>query len=156
MSRHDKMAIMPTRPTRATLTGHRVFLRPPRRADQAAFVSGVRASRSLHGRWVSAPQTPAAYALYLARFARVSRAPSHAGFLVCRASDGALAGVFNFSEIVRGPFRSAYLGYYALAPLAGCGYMTEGFALALDAGFRRLGLHRIEANVQPDNLRSLA
>lgn len=150
------MTIMPTRSSRATLTGNRVLLRPPGRADQACFIAGARASKALHGRWVSPPATPAAFALYLTRFGRASRAPHHVGLLVCRTSDGALAGVFNFSEIVRGAFQSAYLGYYAFAPLAGCGYMTEGFALALDAGFRRFGLHRIEANVQPDNVRSLA
>lgn len=141
---------------RTTLTGNRVCLRPPRRADQSAFIAGVRASRKLHGRWVSAPQTPAVYGLYLARFARATREPLHAGLLACRVTDGALAGVFNFSEIVRGAFQSAYLGYYAFAPLAGQGLMTEAFALALDVAFRRLDLHRVEANVQPDNARSLA
>lgn len=144
------------RPVRSTLIGSRVLLRPPRRSDERAFLAGVRASRLLHGRWVSAPQIPAAYARYLDRFARSARAPVYAGYLVCRADDGALAGVFNFSEIVRGAFQSAYLGYYAFAPLAGHGYMTEGFALALDIAFRRLRLHRVEANVQPDNARSLA
>jgi len=70
--------------------------------------------------------------------------------------DDALAGVINFSEIVRGAFHSAYVGYYAFAPLAGDGYMAEGFALALEFAFRRLKLHRVEANVQPANRRSLA
>jgi len=144
------------RPPRATLTGNRVHLRPPRRADGAAFVAAVRTSRRLHGRWVSAPGTPAAYALYLSRYVRRVGLPANAALLVCRSGDEALAGAFNFSAIVRGPFESAYLGYYAFAPLAGHGYMTEGFALALDFAFRRLELHRVEANVQPDNARSLA
>lgn len=149
------MPIMPRRPLRATLTGNRVFVRPPRRADEAAFVAAVRSSRRLHGRWVSAPATPSAYALYLSRYARTGRMPLNAALLVCRSDDGALAGAFNFSEIVRGVFESAYLGYYAFVPLAGHGYMTDGFVLALDFAFRRLGLHRVEANVQPDNVRSL-
>ena len=34
--------------------------------------------------------------------------------------------------------------------------MTEAFALALDFAFRTLRLHRVEANVQPGNRRSLA
>jgi [ribosomal protein S5]-alanine N-acetyltransferase len=57
---------------------------------------------------------------------------------------------------VRGLFQSAYLGYYAFAPLAGGGYMSEGLALALDVAFRKLKLHRVEVNVQPTNRRSLA
>ena len=75
---------------------------------------------------------------------------------VLDGEDQALAGVINFSEIVRGAFESAYVGYFAFAPLEGQGYMSEGFALALDFAFRDFGLHRVEANVQPDNARSLA
>ncbi len=114
----------------------------------------ARASRRLHGAWAKAPSTPSHYASFVARYD--GRAPSHAGFLVLRNDDGALIGVFNFSEIVRGLFQSAYLGYYAFAPLSGKGYMTEGLALALDVAFRKLKLHRVEVNVQPSNRRSLA
>ena len=150
------MSIMPTRPKRATLAGNRVYLRPPKRVDQQHFIASARASRALHGSWVRAPETPAAYAAYVARYSPANASPIHVGFLVLRNDDDALAGVFNFSEIVRGVFRSAYVGYYGFAPLAGNGYMTEGFALALDIAFRQLRLHRIEANVQPANAPSLA
>jgi ribosomal-protein-alanine N-acetyltransferase len=140
----------------AAMMGKRVHLRLPRRSDQQAFVSAARASRRLHSGWVQAPETPAAYVAYAERYAFRGRSPRHAGFLVVRNDDGALAGVINFSEIVRGAFHSAFVGYYAFVQLAGDGYMTEGFALALDFAFRRLALHRVEANVQPANRRSIA
>ena len=57
---------------------------------------------------------------------------------------------------MRGAFLSAYLGYYAFAPHAGRGYMTEALVLLLDAAYRDVGLHRVEVNVQPTNARSLA
>ena len=82
--------------------------------------------------------------------------PKHAGFLVFRQEDDALVGVYNFSEIVRGAFQSAFLGYFAFSPLAGQGLMTEGLAAALDIAFRKLKLHRVEVNIQPSNARSLA
>ena len=147
---------MPTRKNAATLEGNRVHLRPPRRSDEAAFIARALASRTLHRRWVQAPDTPDAFAIYVDRYRRIGLATRHAGFLVVRNDDRALAGVINFSEIVRGAFLSAYVGYYAFSPLAGSGYMTEGFALALDFAFGPLELHRVEANVQPANTRSIA
>jgi ribosomal-protein-alanine N-acetyltransferase len=155
---------MPTSPMRSALPGlyrtSRLYVCPPRVADAGAFLAAVRASRRLHGAWVRAPHSPATYREYVARFgARAQRDPlaaKHAGVLVRRVGDDALIGVFNFSEIVRGAFYSAYLGYYAFAPHAGSGRMAEGLGLALDFAFRRLKLHRVEVNVQPRNTRSHA
>jgi ribosomal-protein-alanine N-acetyltransferase len=139
----------------ATLEGNLVHLRPPRRRDAQAFIARVAQSRSLHRRWVQPPDTPEAFAHYVQRFGRADTAARNVGFLVVR-NDDVLAGVVNFSEIIRGAFQGAYVGYYAFAPSAGYGYMSEGLALALDFAFDGLALHRIEANVQPANDRSLA
>jgi len=145
---------MPTRP-QPTIVGARVYLRPPRLADARAFLAATRVSRTLHGPWTRPPDTPARFAAFVARYGD-RRSAAHAGFLVVRRDDHALVGVFNFSEIVHGAFRSTYLGYFGFAPFAGQGYMTEGMALALDVAFRELALHRVEVNIQPSNLRSLA
>lgn len=147
---------MPTRPRPATITGPRVYLRPPRIDDAAAFLAAVRASRALHGPWTQPPHTKARYDAFVARFGADDEASTNAGYLVMRREDRALVGVFNFSEIVRGAFRSTYLGYMGFLPHTGHGYMTEGMALALDVAFRKLGLHRVEVNIQPTNMRSLA
>lgn len=132
----------------------RVRLAPPTPADAGAFVAAVLASRKLHGAWVAPPANPAAYRAWLARLA--VQPERNALLLARRIDDGALVGTIHFSEIVRGLFQNAYVGYYAFAPHAGQGYMSEGFALALDVAFRDLGLHRVEANVQPTNARSVA
>lgn len=139
----------------ATIAAVNVYLRPPRMSDARAFRAAVRASTDLHRPWTNAPATPARFAAFVRRYAARGRAPSHAGFLVFRRNDDALVGVYNFSEIVRGAFQSAYLGYFAFAPLAGTGLMSEGLAAALDIAFGQLKLHRVEVNIQPDNVRSL-
>ena len=148
---------MPTRPPRALLVGDRVYLSAPRRADATQFLAAVHASRRLHGAWVTAPLDRDAFDSYVARFGpRRSGSPTHVGYVARRRDDDSLVGVFNYSEIVRGAFHSAYLGYYGFRANTGKGYMKEGLALALDAAFGPLDLHRVEVNVQPANLRSIA
>jgi ribosomal-protein-alanine N-acetyltransferase len=151
---------MPAASKATFAVGDRVYLRRPRFADGASFLAAVRASRSLHANWVQAPKSAARFAAYVRRFAgpksKALASATHVGLLVCRIEDDAPVGVFNLSEIVRGAFWSAYLGYYALAQHAGRGYMAEGLALTLRVAFRTLKLHRIEVNVQPGNRRSIS
>ena len=147
---------MPTSMRATTLAGTNVYLRPPRLSDAVAFLRGVRSSAKLHRNWVKIPDSPRNFAAYVRRYTRRAKSSRHAGFLVLRRTDDALVGAYNFSEIAHGAFESAYLGYYAFAPLAAHGYMTEGLHLALDIAYRRLRLHRIEVNIQPTNFRSVA
>jgi ribosomal-protein-alanine N-acetyltransferase len=80
---------------------------------------------------------------------------SHWGFLVCHRDTGAIAGVIDISNAVRGSFQSAYLGYYAFAGCDRQGLMREGLQAVLRYAFRTLKLHRLEANIQPGNIASI-
>jgi [ribosomal protein S5]-alanine N-acetyltransferase len=75
---------------------------------------------------------------------------AHLSYWIC-TGDGELAGVININEIVRGIFCSGYLGYYAFVPHNGRGFMQKGLRAVLKEAFRRQRLHRLEANIQPDN-----
>jgi ribosomal-protein-alanine N-acetyltransferase len=130
----------------------RVYLRAPARSDQAEFLALMQASRSFHRPWASAPTDEERFAAYLAD----ARRPDFEAMLVCRAQDGAILGFFNLSQIVRRSLQSAYLGYAVGKLHAGRGYMREGLELVLRHAFLTLRLHRIEANIQPDNLASIA
>lgn len=130
----------------------RVYLRSPHEDDSLPFLEAVKASRRLHKPWVSPPQTEADFQDWLER----SRRTTHFAALVCRTECDSIVGVFQLSEIVLGPFRSAYLSYFAMAKFAGQGHMTEGLHLLLGYAFRTLRLHRIEANIQPGNAPSIA
>ena len=81
---------------------------------------------------------------------------SHRGFLVVSHETGEMVGVINLNHIIRGSLRGAFLGYYAFAPNAGQGLMHEGMLLVLKHAFQKLKLHRLEANIQPGNLASIA
>jgi len=130
----------------------RVVLRPPTAADCDEFIASMRASRKLHRPWIYMPETPDRYVAYLARV----HDPRYAPYFACRVDDGAIVGFLNLSEIVRGGFKSAFLGYGGVAAHAGQGYMTEVLQLVLRDAFTRLDLNRLEANIQPGNARSIA
>jgi ribosomal-protein-alanine N-acetyltransferase len=66
-----------------------------------------------------------------------------------------MVGVINLGNIIRGLLQGAYVGYYAFAPHAGKGLMREGLQLVLKHAFRKLKLHRLEANIQPGNHTSI-
>ena len=129
----------------------RVFLRPPERGDRQEFTSLMRASRSFHSPWATAPTDDERFAAYLAD----ARRADFEAMLLCRAQDGAIIGFFNLSQIVRRGFQNAYLGYAVGKPYAGQGYMRDGLELVLRYAFMNLRLHRVEANIQPSNSRSL-
>ena len=81
---------------------------------------------------------------------------SNESFLICRVEDDAIVGQINLSQIFRKAFQNAYLGYQLFNGYTGKGYMTEAVELVLKFAFEKLKLHRIEANVQPNNKASVA
>jgi ribosomal-protein-alanine N-acetyltransferase len=129
-----------------------VYLRVPVSADARVFCAQVRLSAPLHRRWVAPPATPVRFRSWLGDPADQRRRV----YLVCRREDDALVGTYIISEIVRGPFQTAFLGYYGFLPLARQGLMRAGLSLVLREAFRSLGLHRLEANIQPGNAASIA
>ncbi len=145
------MPVARRRHPRALQIGARTFLRRPVPADEREFLAGARASRGLHRALAQPPLTHAQWIHFL----HLGDSPVNELHLLCRREDGALCGVLNLSDIRREPLQSANLGYYALAPFTGLGYMTEGVQLVLRQAFLRLKLHRIEASVQPDNAASI-
>ena len=132
--------------------GTRVYLRTLRREDEREMLALHARSRRYLLPWIQ-PMTTAQQ--FAAHYARISADPRMVGCMVCRKEDDAIAGVINVSEIVHGAFLSAYLGYYGSYEHSGQGYMTEGLNLVLRHCFRKLKLHRLEANIQPQNERSI-
>jgi ribosomal-protein-alanine N-acetyltransferase len=124
----------------------RVELSTPGPADEEDFLAAMRASRRLHRPWLHPPLTSEAYRAYLGRLDE-----RKIGYLARRRQDGAIVGWLNVSEIVRFGFQNGYIGYGGIAGFTGQGYMTEALDLVLREAFGTLGLHRLEANIQPGN-----
>ncbi|HUR08588.1 MAG TPA: GNAT family protein [Nonomuraea sp.] len=121
--------------------------------DYEEFAALVRESAEMHRPWMPG-QAITSYEIfesYLTRF----ELPINEGFVICLRDTGAIVGRVNVNNIVRGTNQSGTLGYAAYASTTGRGYMTEGLDLVIRFAFGELGLHRLEANIQPANTPSL-
>jgi [ribosomal protein S5]-alanine N-acetyltransferase len=127
-----------------------VTIRRATRGDARALIEGNLASREVHYPWVEPFTDEAGFERWFAETATGRKVG-----LVAETA-GSIVGVVNLNEIVHGIFCSVYLGYYAMAGQGGRGLMTRAVELAVAYAFDELGLHRVEANIQPENLRSRA
>ncbi|MQY06366.1 GNAT family N-acetyltransferase [Actinomadura macrotermitis] len=65
--------------------------------------------------------------------------------------DGQVAGCITLNNILRGPLRSCFVGYWVARAHTGRGVATEALRQVLDVAFGELRLHRVEAFTQVDN-----
>ena len=129
----------------------RVSLRRLMLDDEQEFIRLTRASAELFGPWVRLPDDAERFRHYLSRFDRMTAEC----LLICVRETGAIAGVVGISEIIRGHYQRATVGYNAFSATVRQGYMSEGFKLVLRFAFEDLCLHRLEADIQPANAPSL-
>jgi ribosomal-protein-alanine N-acetyltransferase len=132
-----------------------VWVAAVREGDIAPYRRAVELSRTRLARWN--PVDPDDLARALALQSRGRRT-----FLVhARTPEGDhdIVGKVNISDVVRGRFESAAMGYDAYDPYAGRGLFSGGLRMVLDMLFAPetaggMGLHRVQAAVQPGNIRS--
>jgi len=142
-------------PKIAQASGERVWVATVREKDIAPYRHAVEQSRQRLSRWNPVDPDDLARALPLQSRTRRTFL-IHALTSECEHD---IVGKVNVSDVVRGRFESAAMGYDAYDPYAGRGLFADGLRLVLgllftpeDAG--GLGLHRVQASVQPGNVRS--
>jgi ribosomal-protein-alanine N-acetyltransferase len=147
-----------------TLQHERVGVRPLRRWDAAAWVAvRVRNQRWLEP-WEGRPESlaPASWeqrhsaSVFLAMHKALRREARSGRCLPFAVTyDGDLVGQITVSTVVRGAFDGASVGYWVDERVAGRGVVPVALALVVDHCFREVGLHRLEAEVRPENAASL-
>ncbi len=100
----------------------------------------------------SARHTPGTYRAMRRAVARRARLGTSVPFVV--RVEGRLAGQVTIDNIVRGALRSGYLGYWIDRRVAGRGMASLAVALVCDHAFGAVGLHRVQADIRPENLPS--
>lgn len=141
-----------TAPRVAARRSSPVYFRSVSSKDRRELLALTVASRELHAPWIAPPMTAHMFKIYLRRTQR----DDHDGYLICRRDDDRIVGVINVNNVVKGTFLSASLAYYVAQGHAGKGYMREGLEQVKRHLFRVVGLHRVEANIQPANRASIA
>jgi [ribosomal protein S5]-alanine N-acetyltransferase len=133
-----------------------VELAPLRRGDAAEWSRLRLANESWLRPWEptagvawSVRHTPSAYRLMRRSVARRARAGTSMPFAV--RVEGRLAGQVTVDNIVRGALRSGSLGYWVDRSVAGRGMASLAVALVCDHAFGPGGLHRLQADIRPEN-----
>lgn len=138
-----------------------VALRPLSRRDFAAWQRFRLRDKELLQRWeaTSAESWSQRHSLAAWRQARaVLSAAARAGgclpFVI--TVDGEFAGQLTLGGISRGALCSGWVGYWVGAHVTGKGVATAAVALAVAHALGPVGLHRVEATIDPANSGSLA
>jgi ribosomal-protein-alanine N-acetyltransferase len=140
----------------------RLHLRASDPSLAESIADHLRRNRAAHARWnpptADSFFTPEGQRERLISAARAEAKGSQLGWwLMARDAPGRVIGHLRFSQIARGPFHSAMLGFAIDAALEGRGLMREALRAALaDVFGARVRLHRVQANARPENTRSLA
>jgi ribosomal-protein-alanine N-acetyltransferase len=137
---------------RLRVKGKKVFLRYVGLDDFEEMQILFRESRKFYKGLIDTPETIEKFKAYVER----NESEANECFVICRVADEKIVGAVNLSQIFRRSFQNAYLGYSLGVRYVGNGFMTEAVELILRFAFKDLKLHRIEANVQPENLPSIA
>lgn len=146
----------------ATLTTPRLQLRASDSAFAAAVADFYRRNRAPHARW-NPPMAQATFTeegqreSLTATAAAIGAGASIGWWLFALDAPDLALGQIHLSQITRRAFCNAMLGYSIDAAFEGRGLMREALQAALaDAFGPRVRLHRVQANVRPENARSLA
>lgn len=140
------------------IDGEGVYLRAPELRDYQEWAELREASRAFltpwEPTWAADETSRGAYRYKLRRYVEDARDDKAYALFVFRGEDDALIGGITLSNVRRGVAMTSSLGYWAGEMFSGRGYISAAVAAALRYGFDDVGLHRVEAACQPDNLAS--
>jgi ribosomal-protein-alanine N-acetyltransferase len=101
--------------------------------DAPELFEAIVRSRALHKPWITPVATEAEIRECL------SQPPDVRISYGIREDSGQLAGVVNINSVIHGAFQNGFLGYYAISPYEGHGFMRAGLIAVLDRAFGEHG-----------------
>jgi len=135
-----------------------IVLRPLRPRDCAEWEQVRRDNAQWVGQWE--PTSPdgvarrVGYRQYVRRLDKEAREGRLLPFVI--EVEARISGQMHLFGIVHGSLLSGAAGYWVAQRVAGRGVATRALAMLCDHAFDSVGLHRIEVNIRPENVSSLA
>lgn len=131
----------------------RLLLRALKMSDAADLYACCRDPEvSRYSEWYPHPDLAHSKA-YIAWMLSEYRRKEGTTFAVCLRPSGRLIGTCSYIDLDL-EHKTSELGYCLGREYWGHGYGAEAAFILLDHGFRRMGLHRMDAKVMPENARS--
>ena len=129
-----------------------VAIRRLKLSDEEEFLFNSTASKKLHQSWVIVPTTKKKFKDYVEEM----NSDANKAFVVVNVQTDAMVGIVELRDIFMFDFKNSYITYYAFRPFLRQGLMTFGVLQVIAFAFKKLKLHRLEANIQPENKASIA
>ena len=138
-----------------------MVLRPPRPSDVPELRRALRANDEHLRPWSPKPppgEDPTSLTVISKKVLADRRAwrqgTKYVFVLTAREKGAPIVGHAALSQVFRGAFQSAYLGYWTDGARAGSGLMTEAVRAVLGFAFEQAKLHRVQINIVPRNAAS--
>lgn len=138
--------------TKLPIHTNRMIIREIHKNDESLFLEAMHESKNFLEPWVRPVQTRDEFKKYLSIFNRLNAW----GFLLLDKTQTQIVGFISLGGIIRGCMLSGHLGFYLNQKYAARGLMQEGLEAVILFIFSHIRLHRLEANIQPENYRSKA
>jgi ribosomal-protein-alanine N-acetyltransferase len=147
-------------PIESVFLGNRVALRAPKLSDAPQIIEMQTVSESFFAPWVPT-LSPDDFDIpkvrkRIAGQRRDIKADRAYKWVFTLGAQGPIIGRVSLSQVFRGIYQNAYLGYSVDARYHRQGLTSEAVRLALDVAFGPLALHRVQAAIMPHNDASLA
>jgi [ribosomal protein S5]-alanine N-acetyltransferase len=130
-----------------SMANPRILVRGLAAYDESAFVASAAESFQFHRKWIKLPTESDEFKKYLSRFDDENAF----FFVICDADSDSIAGFVSLTGIEREPYCRGRLGYGVFEQYARMGYISAGLTYVINLAFGSLELHRLEADIQPDN-----
>lgn len=120
-------------------------------SDEAEYLKNYNTNKHALKPWVQVPKTSEEFSEYV----KEMRSEENKAFVAIDQNINKMVGIVELRDIFMHDFKNSYIIYFGFKEHLGKGSMTRAVSLVIRQAFSKLKLHRLEANIQPNNHASL-